>query len=419
MGAITTWLKQLVHLEGKEELSEIEATDLYLDGTPVDDESISVADALNVPAFQFGVETIANIVASLDIGLYSENEGKVTNHAKDKRLQLVNDDTGTYMLGTELKKAIVKDYYTHGEVFIYVKKDNLGNIISLNYLPKGRYTLMVDDSDPLNIYAYVQVNEKQLPLSDFIYLHRSTKNGVNGVGVVGECNKVLKAAYDGMTYTASTMSTGGVSRGVLQSQNRLSQEAMAQLKAAWKRLYSGNNDCIVLNEGITYKEIQQSSSEMQVQENQAIVDDDIRMLMGVFSGMLTSTKPEEYWNLMLQIGVKPILNLIESALNRGLLSPSEKGEKYFAFDTRGVSKINLLERYQAYEIALRNGFLTTNEVRYQEDYDKLDGLDYVRMSLADVLFNTKTGEIYTPNTNQSKSNNDDSAKGGEDSEIRD
>jgi hypothetical protein len=35
-----------------------------------------------------------------------------------------------------------------------------------------------------------------------------------------------------------------------------------------------------------------------------------------------------------------------------------------------------------------------------EDDDAIDGLDIINLGLGDVLLNAETGEIYTPNTNQ-------------------
>ena len=57
------------------------------------------------------------------------------------------------------------------------------------------------------------------------------------------------------------------------------------------------------------------------------------------------------------------------------------------------------ERYEAYKIAIECGFKTRNEIRFLEDDDALDGLDVINLGLGDVLLDTKTGNIYTPNTN--------------------
>ncbi len=39
-----------------------------------------------------------------------------------------------------------------------------------------------------------------------------------------------------------------------------------------------------------------------------------------------------------------------------------------------------------------------NEIRNAEDYDSVDGLDVISMTLADVLYDTKNRTYFTPNT---------------------
>ena len=87
----------------------------------------------------------------------------------------------------------------------------------------------------------------------------------------------------------------------------------------------------------------------------------------------------------------------------------EKKSFYFAFDIKELLKGDILKRFQAYEIALKNGFLGVNEVRYEEDKPEIEAFnDVIKLGLSDVLYNTKTGDIYTPNTDKSSN-----MKGGE------
>lgn len=49
------------------------------------------------------------------------------------------------------------------------------------------------------------------------------------------------------------------------------------------------------------------------------------------------------------------------------------------------------------KLALDANFMQIDEVRYAEDMEPL-GLDWIRLGLQDVLYNPKTGELFTPNT---------------------
>jgi hypothetical protein len=98
--------------------------------------------------------------------------------------------------------------------------------------------------------------------------------------------------------------------------------------------------------------------------------------------------------------IMPIASAFATALNRDFLLEKEKKSFYFAPDTKELFKGSLKERYEAYAIAIDKGFKTRNEIRYMEDDDAIDGLDIINLGLGDVLLNAETGEIYTPNTNQ-------------------
>ena len=55
-----------------------------------------------------------------------------------------------------------------------------------------------------------------------------------------------------------------------------------------------------------------------------------------------------------------------------------------------------------------------NEVRYEEDREPIEAFnDVIKLGLQDVLYNTKDGSVYTPNTDKTTS-----LKGGEIDENR-
>ena len=76
----------------------------------------------------------------------------------------------------------------------------------------------------------------------------------------------------------------------------------------------------------------------------------------------------------------------------------------------------MLTRYQAYEVAVRNGWMQLDEVRNQEGKNPL-GLEFVRLGLDTVIYDPKSKQMYTPNTKEWTSINE-AMKGGEKDEGR-
>ena len=426
-------LRSKKYLEGADsykQLLDMEVEDLSLQAGEQDKTVLTVPMMLGLPSYQFAGEYIANIISNLEIKMYSEEKGSVSEVFDDPRLVLLNDEPNAYMTGKQLIKAIVREYYAFGEVYVYVQKNQVGEIEALKFLRHGQYSLLVDDSNPLDIYCKIQVLDKEYDFEDFIVITKNTCNGITGNGLYDECDTLFTSSYDNMNYTSQSMANGGVKRGVLKSEKRLDKKAMDALKAAWRKLYKGNNDCIVLNEGISYQELQQTDSELEMQDSKEALDGDIMKVFGIPKQLFDTTKPEEYWSMFVQGAIIPILGLFEASFNRALLKPTEKGKKYFAFDTKNITKGNIEQRYKAYDIALKGGFMTPDEVRYNEDLSRIDRLNFVKLNLADVLMNVHTGEIYTPNTGQTHqegnelptddvddNKKDDNLKGGEEDEA--
>ena len=98
-------------------------------------------------------------------------------------------------------------------------------------------------------------------------------------------------------------------------------------------------------------------------------------------------------------GIIPIVKALTEAFNRFCLLEDEKGRLFFSIDTDELLEGGMLERYQSYEIAARNGMMQIDEVRHRENMSPL-GLKFIKLGLDTVLYDPQTKQIYTPNTDK-------------------
>ena len=63
------------------------------------------------------------------------------------------------------------------------------------------------------------------------------------------------------------------------------------------------------------------------------------------------------------------------------------------------------KRYEAYEKALKSGFMQVDEVRAKENMPPL-GLNYIKLGLQDILFDPVTKDLFIPNMGQGMNLND-------------
>lgn len=199
-------------------------------------------------------------------------------------------------------------------------------------------------------------------------------------------------------------SNGGCKPGFLKSKNRLSDAAIASIKEGYARVYDNEDNrekILVLNDGIDFEAISSTAAELQMNENKKTNSIEICKLFGFPHTVIDGGATEDD-NKKFIAAVISIINQIETELDNVLLLESEKEQGYYwAFDTKELTRGSLKERYDAYEIAVRNNILQVDEIRREEDYEPL-GFNFIKLGLQDVLLNPETMDVFTPNTGQTK-----------------
>lgn len=363
---------------------------------------IDKTSAMEIPAVQACVDLISDVISTLPICLYEEKKGEVKKITDDIRVHLLNKDTGDVLNGTALKKLWVLDYFLGKGAYTYIDRDIYGNVKGLYYVDESRVSI-VPNVDPIFKDYTISVNGKGYLRSDFIKILRKSKGDGKGTSVIKESETLLLVAYNTMKYENGIVKKGGNKRGFLTSQAQQSKESMKAVKAAWGRMFSNSQDAedniCVLNAGMDFKEASATSLEMQLNENKKTNSDEVCRLFCVPPSIF-SAADEKAKQAFISNCITPMLNMIEAALDSDLLKESEKTDRYFAFDTRELTRGNISERYRAYEIGLNNGFLQLSDVRDQEDLPPID-FPFIKLGgLNNVFYDPNTKTIYTPNTNE-------------------
>lgn len=394
--------------KNQEQENEIRQSDDLILKSFLNEDTICEREAMNIPAVSKCINLIADTVSMIPIKLYKEeflNGKRKTVEVEDERCDLLNLDTKDTLDGVQFKRAMVRDYLLFGGAYAYIKKRR-NTVKSLNYVCHENINI-IENFDPIFKDYNILIGGQSYKPFEFLKILRSTKDGANGLGIINQNQELLKVAYLTLKFEQSLVSTGGSKKGFIKSEKKITKEAMDSLKRAWRELYCNTeNNVIVLNDNLDFKEASNTSTEMQLNENKNSINNSILDIFGV---------PTDWnWETFIKIAVMPILSAIECALNRDLLLEKEKKSFYFAFDTKEITKGDIKTRFEAYKTALDANLMQIDECRYMEDLEPL-GLNFIKLGLQDVLFNPQTKEVYTPNTNKVTNISD---TGGENFENR-
>ncbi len=351
--------------------------------------------AMDIPAFGASVDMVSGIVSAIPIKLYRRAGDHVEEVEGDRRVELLNGDTGDTLTAPEMKKAMIEDYYTGKGGFAYVNR--VGNEVeSLHYVKAESVSPLVND-DPIFKVAKYLVNGKIYYDWQFIRIVRDTRDGRTGQSLIETNGTALAVAYATMEFERALLSRGGNKRGFVKSERKLSPEAFDELKKAWSRLYGNNEEnVILLNNGLDFQEASSTSVEMQLNENKETNGNDIYSMFklppSIVRGGATDVDRDNY----VRYGLIPLVTELVASINRVLLLESEKADYFFDYDLTEFTKANMVERWSAWINAKQNGMVNPDEFRKAENMPPL-GIDFVNMGLQDVLYDAQKRQIVVPN----------------------
>ena len=315
-------------------------------------------------------------------------------------MKLLNDDTGDLMDAEQFRKALVTDMLLEGAGYAYIDKS--GNRITGLYYVEGQYVNLVDGADKIKKSVDVYLNGKKVRDFDVLRITKDTIDGIHGIGVLDSHSLLFATMYNALKYE-NTAVASGTKRGFLKSARRLEKQMLDDLKAAWRKLTSTdseNNDVLVLNEGISFEPTQSTATETQLNDLKKTNNELVYNLFGLNSALFNAspTNMDGIYLNSIKTAVLPVVEALNTALNKFLLLEKEKGAYFFALDTSEILKGNVKDRYAAYDTGIKSGWLQVDEVRKIEKMAPI-GFDFMKLSLADVFYNPKTKEIFVPNTN--------------------
>lgn len=391
---------------------------MYIDGEGFlrglsDGNEITIEKACEIPAVAASLAWIIHRFAVLPVRLLRDTEaGETVEIHGDYRTWLLNhgapDDT---MTGYAARTAFARDYLLRGSAYLYISRDEYGSVNGIRYVRKEDVTPQLG-FDPIWRTCRYIVGANTFWDFDFIACHRNSRDGATGCGILSEYALPLTTMYIALEYERRLCDNGGMRKGYLTAKNKLSKDSFEELKTAWKKLMSGSvaeSGTVVLNDGVEYHQTAQSAMDAQLNESKQQNARQTCEMFGLSSAILGGTATAEQIANAFNNAVEPICAPFLAAVNRNLLTEAEKAEgRRFAFDTDTILGGDLLSRYRAYEIALKNHFMQVDEIRYRENLPPM-GFDFITLGLQDTLYNPKTGKLYVPNTKETV----DLTKGGE------
>ena len=336
---------------------------------------VTAESALGHPAVLGAVRLLAELTASLPLLVY-ERTGNGKRRAEEHPVwRLLHEAPNEMMTPFTLKETLVLHLLTFGNAYLLVVRQ-AGKPVALWPIHPTRVSL--DTTGGVFTYRVsLPEGSRTYPPSDVVHVPLLAQDGLRGASPIQLAREAIGAALAAEEFAANYFANGAQPSGVLTVPGSLSPEAYKRLKESWNAAHGPGkrHGTAVLEQGTKFEPLSSTAEAAQLVESRQFAMRLIAAALRIPPHLLDPTARGAYANVetqsleFLTFSLQPMLTRIEEALSRKLFAP---GEPYFCeFLTEGLLRVDTRTRYSAYEVGIRAGFLTVDEVRARENLPPL------------------------------------------------
>jgi HK97 family phage portal protein len=343
--------------------------------------------AMRVSAVYACVRLIAGSIASLPLPIY-ERTPKGRMRIDDHPLYwTLNEEPTPRFTASTMWEFITKSVLLRGDGFAVIVRDRAGRVVEL--VPMDPDNVIVERKENRLAY-YVQMGDtrKGYDQDDILHFPGFGFNGIRSLSVIQWAAKQsIGIAMAAEEHSARFYSNGMSPSYIVKSPGKMSDEQIARLKQQIAEKASGTANAhkpLVLTEGLDATNISMTSSDGQLMEARQFQVIDIARAFGVPPHMIGANEKTSSWGTgvaeqtlgYVKFTLSPYLTRWEQELNRKLFRTAKN---FVSFDLagllRGDDKARADYLRQAIGGSQGPGWMTPNEVRNEEFFLPLDGMD--------------------------------------------
>jgi HK97 family phage portal protein len=343
--------------------------------------TINEKTALEVTAISAAIRVIAESIASLPFCVYQRTKTGDKNRATQHPLySILHDAPNPYMTSFVFWETVVSHMMLWGNAYAEIEWGPDGQIKALWLLRPDLTRPIVDDKGNLYFETVIGGQVIQLPYYRVLHIYGLGFDGLMGYSPIRLYREAIGLSKATEKYGATYFGNGARPGGVLEHPGNLSEPAQNNLRTSWNQMHSGLDNAhriAILEEGMTYKQIGLPPEDSQFLETRKFQIAEISRIFRVPLHMLSELDRSTNNNIehqsieFLTHTLTPWLVRIEQACGLKLLTPNERKKFYCEHIVDNLLRGDIKTRYESYQIARQNGWLSANDIRKMENMNPI------------------------------------------------
>jgi len=349
--------------------------------------TVNERTAMQTTAVYACVRILAEAVASLPLHTYrytKDGKEKVINHSL---YYLLHDEPNPEMTSFVFRETLMSHLLLWGNAYAQIIRDGRGQVIGLYPLLPNKmsvdrtssgeiyYIYTKDAGENPNMQGYGQV---YLRKEEVLHIPGLGFDGRIGYSPIAMAKNAIGMAIATEEYGATFFSNGANPGGVLEHPGIVKDPK--RVRDSWNAVYQGSGNAhriAVLEEGMKFNSIGIPPEQAQFLETRKFQINEIARIFRIPPHMIGDLEKSSFSNIeqqsleFVKYTLDPWVIRWEQAIQKALLSPTEKKEYFIKFNVDGLLRGDYASRMNGYAVGRQNGWLSANDVRELENLNRI------------------------------------------------
>lgn len=358
----------------------------FLFGGSTSGKSVNERSAMQMTAVYACVRILSESIAGLPVHLYQYKDGGSKEKALEHPLyKILHDEPNPEMTSFVFRETLMTHLLLWGNAYAQIIRNGKGQVVGLYPLMPNRMSVDRDEHGHL-CYQY-QMQDSDAPTmkngtvtlkpSDVLHVPGLGFDGLVGYSPIAMAKDAIGMAIACEEYGAKFFANGATPGGLLEFPGTVKNPDT--IRESWNKGFSGSNShkIAILEEGMKYTPISISPEQAQFLETRKFQIDEIARIFRVPPHMVGDLEKSSFSNIeqqsleFVKYTLEPWIVRWEQALNRALLSDSEKTAYFVKFNVDGLLRGDYQSRMNGYATARQNGWMSANDIRELENLDRI------------------------------------------------
>lgn len=338
-------------------------------------EKVTKKSALKLSAVWSAVSLRSSLIASFPKYTYIK-QGDTKRSTTDDVYRIIAHQPNPYMNSFTFWELLNTWLDLWGNSYAIISRKRSGELSALSPVHPSIVDPVVVDNKL--IYRIKGTINREYDPRDILHFKDMSLDGITGLSKIEQAKEAIGLGLAAEKFGSEFFSKGGHSKGVLETDQALGDEAYKRFSEGWKK--NANHGTPLLEYGIKYKQITIPPDQAQFISTREFQLQDVARIFNVPPHLLADLSRATFSNIehqdlqFVKYALRPTSERYEHELEWKLYNKS-LGEKFVRFDLDDILRGDMTSRSNFYSSAIANRWMSPNEVRSKENMNPYEGGD--------------------------------------------